>query len=153
MPVASSAASLLTLVLVFFMFPIFWILLMSFQTNEHILRIPPQHLLRADARQLHGADLGPAEDGGRQRSTSPSCAISGTAFVLSSASVLLALLLGVPAAYAFARFKFRLGENIAFTLLSFRFAPPLLVLLPLIALFSGSSASPTPISASSGSIS
>ena len=39
--------------------------------------------------------------------------------------------LGVPAAYAFARFKFRLGEDIAFTLLSFRFAPPLLVLLPL----------------------
>ena len=37
----------------------------------------------------------------------------------------------MPAAYAFARFKFRLGENIAFTLLSFRFAPPLLVLLPL----------------------
>jgi multiple sugar transport system permease protein len=52
-------------------------------------------------------------------------------FVLSSAAVLLALLLGVPAAYAFARFKFRLGETIAFTLLSFRFAPPLLVLLPL----------------------
>ena len=52
-------------------------------------------------------------------------------FVLSSAAVLLALLLGVPAAYAFARFKFRLGESIAFTLLSFRFAPPLLVLLPL----------------------
>ena len=46
--------------------------------------------------------------------------------------MLLALLLGmVPAAYAFARFRFRLGENIAFTLLSFRFAPPLLVLLPL----------------------
>jgi multiple sugar transport system permease protein len=37
----------------------------------------------------------------------------------------------VPAAYAFARFKFRLGEDIAFTLLSFRFAPALLVLLPL----------------------
>ena len=50
---------------------------------------------------------------------------------LEHGSVLLALLLGVPAAYAFARFKFRLGENIAFTLLSFRFAPPLLVLLPL----------------------
>ncbi len=41
----------------------------------------------------------------------------------------LALVLGVPAAYAFARF--RGGEDIAFTLLSFRFAPPLLVLLPL----------------------
>ena len=31
----------LTLILVFFMFPIVWILLMSFQTNEQILRIPP----------------------------------------------------------------------------------------------------------------
>src|SRR5438034_8439459 len=52
-------------------------------------------------------------------------------FVLSSAAVVLALVLGVPAAYAFARYKFWLSEDIAFTLLSFRFAPPLLVLLPL----------------------
>ena len=46
-------------------------------------------------------------------------------------SVIIALILGVPAAYAFARFKFFGKEDIAFTLLSFRFAPPLLVLLPL----------------------
>ena len=32
---------LLTLVGLFFLFPIFWVLLMSFQTNEQILRIPP----------------------------------------------------------------------------------------------------------------
>ena len=51
--------------------------------------------------------------------------------LLSVCSVALSLVLGVPAAYAFARFKFRLGEDIAFTLLSFRFAPALLVLLPL----------------------
>jgi multiple sugar transport system permease protein len=51
--------------------------------------------------------------------------------ILSVSSVALALLLGVPAAYAFARHKFRGSEDIAFTLLSFRFAPPLLVLLPL----------------------
>jgi multiple sugar transport system permease protein len=55
----------------------------------------------------------------------------GNSLLLSTGSVILSLILGVPAAYAFARFKFRLGENIAFTLLSFRFAPPLLVLLPL----------------------
>ena len=51
--------------------------------------------------------------------------------LLSTCSVAVSLVLGVPAAYAFARFKFRLGEDIAFTLLSFRFAPALLVLLPL----------------------
>ncbi|TIT53400.1 MAG: carbohydrate ABC transporter permease [Mesorhizobium sp.] len=32
----------LTLVVIFFMFPIVWIFMMSFQTNETILRIPPQ---------------------------------------------------------------------------------------------------------------
>ena len=52
-------------------------------------------------------------------------------FILSVGSVAVALLLGVPAAYAFARHKFRGAEDIAFMLLSFRFAPPLLVLLPL----------------------
>src|SRR5262249_30294099 len=31
----------LVLVGVFFLFPIFWVLLMSFQTNQDILRIPP----------------------------------------------------------------------------------------------------------------
>ena len=32
----------LTLVVLFFMFPIVWIFLMSFQTNETILQIPPK---------------------------------------------------------------------------------------------------------------
>ena len=32
---------LITAILVFFLFPILWIFLMSFQTNEQVLRIPP----------------------------------------------------------------------------------------------------------------
>jgi len=50
---------------------------------------------------------------------------------LSVFAVGVSLVLGVPAAYAFARFKFKMKEDIAFTILSFKFAPPLLVLLPL----------------------
>jgi multiple sugar transport system permease protein len=120
----------LALVLVFFMFPIVWILLMSFQTNEQILRIPP-HILFEPTLANYQALIS-----GQLRTTAGNLEISFmrnlmNSFVLSSAAVLLALLLGVPAAYAFARFQFRLGESIAFTLLSFRFAPPLLVLLPL----------------------
>ena len=120
----------LTLILVFFMFPIVWIVLMSFQTNEHILRIPP-HIFFEPTLANYKALIS-----GQLRTAAGNLEISFmrnlfNSFVLSSAAVLLALLLGVPAAYAFARFKFRLGETIAFTLLSFRFAPPLLVLLPL----------------------
>ena len=40
----------------------------------------------------------------------------GNSVLLSTCAVVLALVLGVPAAYAFARFKFRLSEDIAFTL-------------------------------------
>src|SRR6478672_10355348 len=112
------------------MFPIVWILMMSFQSNEQILRIPPRILFEPTLANYE------ALISGHLRTTAGNLEISFmrnlmNSFVLSSAAVLLALLLGVPAAYAFARFKFRLGETIAFTLLSFRFAPPLLVLLPL----------------------
>ncbi len=121
---------LLGLVVLFFMFPIFWILLMSFQTNESILRMPPSMFFTPTF------DNYVALVTGQMRTAAGSLEINfmrnlWNSLLLSSLSVILSLILGVPAAYAFARFKFRLGEDIAFTLLSFRFAPPLLVLLPL----------------------
>ncbi|PTE10788.1 carbohydrate ABC transporter permease [Mesorhizobium helmanticense] len=120
----------LTLVVIFFMFPIVWIFMMSFQTNETILRIPPQLVFEPTLANYTALITGKLTT------------MSGTldiAFMrnlwnsvfLSTTSVAVALLLGVPAAYAFARHKFRGSEDIAFTLLSFRFAPALLVLLPL----------------------
>src|SRR5271156_2505919 len=122
--------ALIVLVVIFFLFPIFWIFLMSFQTNEEILRIPPSLFFTPTLTNYSALITGKL------------VTVSGTldiafmnnlwnSVLLSTASVAIALLLGVPAAYAFARFKFPLSEDIAFTLLSFRFAPPLLVLLPL----------------------
>ena len=43
--------------------------------------------------------------------------------IASSGAVLISLVVGVPAAYALARYKFRGKEDLAFTFLSFRFAP------------------------------
>jgi multiple sugar transport system permease protein len=121
---------LLLLVGLFFLFPIFWVLLMSFQTNEQILRIPPSLFFTPTL------DNYTALISGQLKTYAGTLEISfmnnlWNSVILSSSAVALALILGVPAAYAFARFRFRLGEDIAFTLLSFRFAPPLLVLLPL----------------------
>ena len=42
-------------VVLFFMFPIVWIFLMSFQTNETILRIPPSLFFSPTFEQLQGA--------------------------------------------------------------------------------------------------
>lgn len=120
----------LAVILIFFLFPIVWIVLMSFQTNETILRIPPS-VLFTPTLQNYTALIS-----GKLQTAAGSLDITfmrnlGNSVLLSTLSVLVALVLGVPAAYAFARFRFRGGEDIAFTLLSFRFAPPLLVLLPL----------------------
>jgi multiple sugar transport system permease protein len=120
----------LALVVIFFMFPIFWIFMMSFQTNETILTIPPT-LTFTPTFSNYAALIT-----GKLQTAAGTLDIAfmrnlGNSIFLSVASVAISLLLGVPAAYAFARHKFRGSEDIAFTLLSFRFAPPLLVLLPL----------------------
>ena len=120
----------LSLIVIFFMFPIFWIFLMSFHTNETILRIPPSIVFEPTFSNYVALITG------KLVSNAGTLDIAfmrnlGNSVLLSTLSVVVSLLLGVPAAYAFARFKFKGSEDIAFTLLSFRFAPPLLVLLPL----------------------
>ncbi len=120
----------LALIVIFFMFPIVWIFLMSFQNNDTILRIPPSLFF------VPNLDNYKALISGKLQTSAGTLDISFmhnllNSVILSSVSVAIALVLGVPAAYAFARFKFIGKEDIAFTLLSFRFAPPLLVLLPL----------------------
>jgi len=53
----------------------------------------------------------------------------------SVGAVLVSLVIGVPAAYAAARYRFTGSDNLMFTLLSFRFAPELLVIIPLAVLY------------------
>lgn len=120
----------ITLVIIFFMFPILWIFLMSFQTNETILRVPPSIFFEPTLSNFRALITGTLDT----NAGSLEIKFMGNIYnsmLLSTASVAVGLMLGVPAAYAFARLKFKGSEDIAFTLLSFRFAPPLLVLLPL----------------------
>lgn len=118
------------LVIVFFMFPIVWIVLMSFQTNETILRIPPSFVFEPTLDNYRALITGKLETNAASLDIAFMRNL-GNSVLLSVGAVALALILGVPAAYSFARHKTRFSEDIAFTLLSFRFAPPLLVLLPL----------------------
>lgn len=118
----------------FFLFPIFWIVLMSFMTNEAVLRNPPSlvfdPVLSNYASLLSGeltSDVGTLNVDYLQNLKN--------SFILAAGSVIISLFLAVPAAYAFARFKFKGAEDMAFTILSFRFAPPLLVLIPLLIYF------------------
>ena len=120
----------LAIVLVFFLFPIVWIVQMSFHGNDSILSATPRPFAPLTLSNYTTLFSGKLVTGTGTQDVN-FLGNLGNSVLLASASVAISLLLGVPAAYAFARFRFRLGEDIAFTLLSFRFAPPLLVLLPL----------------------
>ena len=55
--------------------------------------------------------------------------------IVAGGAVIVSVVAGVPAAYALARYNFKKKEDIAFQILSFKFAPEILVVLPLFMLF------------------
>lgn len=55
--------------------------------------------------------------------------------VVAVGSTVLSLLVGVPAAYAFARLQFRAKEDLFFMFLTTRMAPPLTIVVPMFVLF------------------
>jgi multiple sugar transport system permease protein len=55
--------------------------------------------------------------------------------IVSVGAVLVSVVFGVPAAYALARYDFKHKEGVAFQILSFKFAPEILVVLPLFMIY------------------
>jgi multiple sugar transport system permease protein len=108
---------LLLLYAVFALFPLLWMFIMSIKPDSQMLTTififtPTLEnyatVLHSDYMQFFFNNL-----------------------IVSVAAVLVSLVVGVPAAYAMARYQFKGKEDIAFTILSFRFAPEILVILPL----------------------
>lgn len=115
---------LLTLWSIFAIAPILWILMMSFKTPADIISWPPKFfftpIMDNYAAVLSGTEfLRPF----------------GNSLIVTLGSLALTVVIGLPAAYALARLRFRGQENIALGLLSLRFAPELLVILPLYLIF------------------
>lgn len=113
----------------FFVLPIVWIVMMSFKNFRDIIAYPPKFLftptLANYAEALVSADGG-APDFLRFLMNSA---------VISLGAVALSAALGVPAAYALARGRIKGRKHIAFTFLSFRFAPEMMVILPMFLIY------------------
>lgn len=58
-----------------------------------------------------------------------------TSVVSCVGAVLVSLVIGVPAAYAAGRWRYRGSNDVMFTILSFRFAPELMVIVPLFVIY------------------
>ncbi len=126
------------LLLAMFLLPIYAMLTMSLKLPTQVVSVPPnpfQNLSAANYRtvlfgaKLEGASLMSGGDIQFGRALTNS-------IVISLSSTALALLFGVPAAYALARFRFRGKRDLAIFILSTRFAPPMAVLIPYFIFFS-----------------
>jgi multiple sugar transport system permease protein len=114
----------------FILFPIAWIFLMSLKTFGDIIAYPPRFLFPPTLENYAEVLLGTPQE--RAAGQIPDfLRYLGNSIVISGGAVLLSTLIGVPAAFALARSRFRGAGNIRFTFLSFRFAPELSIILPL----------------------
>lgn len=112
-------------VLVFVCFPLIWLAVASLKTRAAALAIPPQVIFT------------PSFTAYEKIVSSGLTAAFLNSFTIAITNVALSLVIGVPAAYALARMKGSLQENLSFWVLSIRLAPIFSIILPLYVLFKG----------------
>ena len=121
-------SALTVLYFLFALFPVVWMIILSLKPQDKLFTTYFQFepTLAAYREIFSGA-------GGQGGSTF--LRFFANSLIVSLGAVLLSLVVGVPAAYAFARWNFRGRESLLFTLLSFRFAPELMVIIPLLVIY------------------
>jgi len=105
--------------------PVLWIVLMSFKNGADIIAYPPPVLNFTPTIANYQSILSQPDFLDPFRNT----------LIVTGGSLLLTMLVGLPASYALATMKFRFKEDFAFTFLSLRFAPELFIVVPLFSLF------------------
>jgi multiple sugar transport system permease protein len=117
---------------IYILAPVAWIVMMSFKSKIDVISVPPKFVF-PPTLDNYLALFGLGKVGLLTSSTFLS--FFKNSMILALGSVLLSMVLGMPAAYAFARLRFKAKEPLAFTYLSFRFVPEITIILPLYVLY------------------
>ena len=117
---------------IYILAPVAWIVMMSFKSKIDVISVPPKFIF-TPTLDNYLALFGVGKVGLLTGSTFLS--FFKNSMILALGSVLLSMVLGMPAAYAFARLRFKAKEPLAFTYLSFRFVPEITIILPLYVLY------------------
>jgi len=115
--IVTAAAAFVTIV---FLFPIYWIITLSFQDGITSSSYPPKFIF-APTLATYGALFESSGFGDVLINT----------VEIALGTTVLALLLGTPAGYALARFRIGSAEQISFSILSVRMLPSYVAVLPL----------------------
>ena len=123
-----------TVFTLFVLFPILWIFLMSLKDFRDIIAYPPKFLFKPTLDNYSSILLG-SDSPGLTTGVSDYTRFLLHSIIISGGALVLSTLVGVPAAYTLARSRFKGRDQIAFTFLSFRFAPELAIILPLFVIY------------------
>ena len=130
-------AACLAIALLFFLFPIFWIIETSFKNLRDSESAVPQFFnFTPTLENYHNIFVTPASaiTGGAATPTEFPHFFLNSILIDTSATA-LALILGTLAAYAFSRFKVPGKNDLLFFILSTRMLPPVAVLIPIFLMF------------------
>lgn len=105
-------------------FPIYWMIATSLKTQLDFLEIPPKLIFKPTLNNFRYV-LARADFALAYRNS----------FIISFSAVGLALLFGLPASYGISRFRFRFRSVLSFWVLSTRFIPPVVVIIPFYLIF------------------
>ncbi|MHB8280158.1 MAG: carbohydrate ABC transporter permease [Candidatus Humimicrobiaceae bacterium] len=128
---------ILIVVLLIFFIPVFWIVLTSIRPNIEINTRPPVWIPRNLSFSSYAALAGhteSAEDFGFGHSV-PFLAYAKNSIIASTASTILALIVGTFAGFAFSSFKFKGRDGIFLSFMLARAVPGIALSLPLLVLF------------------
>jgi multiple sugar transport system permease protein len=103
-----------------FLLPIIWIVTTSLKPTGEIFAIPPTVLPGSPTLEHFGAIL----------SGSQVLQLFGNSLLVATGATVISLLLGVPAAYGFARYRFRMSGVLLGAALVTRMFPPVVLALP-----------------------
>ncbi|TPJ99430.1 carbohydrate ABC transporter permease, partial [Mesorhizobium sp. B2-5-9] len=117
-------------------FPLVWIVMMALKQQSDVMAWPPSFVFTPtmdNFRVLFDAAQAGATSYGTIKVDFLKPVINSV--VIALGAVVVSLIAGVPAGYVLARRDIPYKEDIAFFILGFRFAPVLLVVIPLFSLF------------------
>ncbi|TIU16345.1 MAG: carbohydrate ABC transporter permease, partial [Mesorhizobium sp.] len=117
-------------------FPLVWIVMTALKQQNEVMAWPPSFIFEPtldNFRVLFDAAQADATSYGTIKVDFLSPIVNSV--VIALGSVVVSLIAGVPAGYVLARRDIPFKEDIAFFILGFRFAPVLLVVIPLFSLF------------------
>jgi multiple sugar transport system permease protein len=128
-PASVGADAALLVWFVFSLFPLVWMVLLALKTNAEQIST-----YFAFTPTLDNFATVLSAEGERLTSVDFTQAIL-TSVLNCVGAVLVSLVIGIPAAYAAGRWQYRGSNDVMFTILSFRFAPELMVIVPLFVIY------------------